>query len=513
MIDIRRRPTDLPWTLLLLVSLSAQVILALIAISSGEVRSILTEVASRGEALNLAASTSWNLSSPLESVLQNFYLDTEDLPTLCRSISTSLMSCSLAAAVFLLLLAYTPVNVVVYSVTVVAPSALLLTGALHVHGIGDSIQIAGISAGGWPLIAVSAILLACTYFSWKHIRLGVATLRCTASFLRGNYFIVGYPFLFSLIHLVGFLLWSLALTGALVSFRRIDSWEWHLQVSFVLASMLIFLWGSACVTSLSTFVIALLVSTWFRCGSSPLAFAARPTQLTNAVVVALKYHLGSFTLGSLLLAIVQLLNIVLFWANKAEEGMMNAADVLSGRRPVHEARRPPSFVRALRSFAADVLEVAATWASKQAFVQIAISGSNFSKSAMTAAELVRYAPASFLVVESLSRIEHRICEFLFIAMSVGISYLLGFEGFKGLMPSAFAAWIAAESLLHPYTVATTTLLHCCLQDYKQCNNPKPGTVSADDARPAAVKALMKTMQSLDTYDDSFVQHYSSLSRA
>lgn len=92
----------------------------------------------------------------------------------------------------------------------------------------------------------------------------------------------------------------------------------------------------------------------------------------------------------------------------------------------------------------------------------------------------------------------RACEFLLIGVAVLVASSFGLEGLQGLGPVAVSAWLAAESLLHPYSVATTTILHCCLLDK---DAPQEGKVP-----PEAVQ-LQRTMEELSGTDGSFVQHY------
>ena len=53
---------------------------------------------------------------------------------------------------------------------------------------------------------------------------------------------------------------------------------------------------------------------------------------------------------------------------------------------------------------------------------------------------------------------------MLVCIAVLAAASFGLEGLRGLGPVAFAAYLAAEFLLHPYSVATTTILHCCLLD-------------------------------------------------
>ncbi|CAE7488351.1 Ctl2 [Symbiodinium sp. CCMP2592] len=274
-----------------------------------------------------------------------------------------------------------------------------------------------------------------------------------------------------MVHVVGIGLWLAAVLGVRTVIEQDLTLDWRSQFNVVCALLLCFLWGSAFVTGLSTFVVAHVASRWYARG--PLASSESPVQ---ALLVGLRYHAGSIALGSLLLAFVRLLNILLWWAEKAQDEVVQQAVPGGPRR----RQRPPSCMRSFRNFAAEILEAVATWASKQAFVQVAISGCGFVPGATKAARLSASAPLGFLVVEGLANAFHRICELFLIGLAVVIASAWGCEGFKELLPPAAAAWLAAESLLHPYSVATTTILHCILMDThtKQENDRAPSEASS-----------------------------------
>eukprot|EP00913_Durusdinium_trenchii_P009465 g8896.t1 len=364
-----------------------------------------------------------------------------------KGIMAALVSAAFSSGGFLLLLAYFPVHLVVNFIAVGGPAALIVLGGLSIAN-SPITALLGLEAHlGWPFMMLGVLGLIGTSFAWQYLRLGIAVLRTSAAFIRARPSIGAYPLLFGVVHLSGLCLWALAVFGIRSSFQdQIEQMDWHSQFGTATAMLLCFLWGNAFVTGLSTFAVSYAACHW--------------------------YHAGSVALGSLLLAFVRTLNVMLWWAEKAQEEATAAASGAVGAvglpRGAGPRRRPPSLLRSLRNFAAEVLEVVATWASKQAFVQIAISGCPFAAGAMRAGHLAAKAPAGFLMVEALSNVFQRACEFLLICMSLVVASCCGLEGVAGLGPVALSAYLAAESLLHPYSVATTTILHCCFTTAEQC---------------------------------------------
>lgn len=444
---------------------------------------------------NVTVHDGW-LSRAKDAVTNWVELRPENLRLESQGIAVALGTSAVSSGAFLLLLAYFPVHLVVNVVAIGGPLSLLAIGGLAISG-SPVAQLLGVEAHfGWPLVLVGVLALIFVSFAWGYLRLGIAVLRCSAAFLRARPSIGAYPLLFGLVHIAGLALWGLAVLGMRSSFQDIEDLDWQSQFGTASAMLLCFLWGNAFVTGLSTFAVAYAACHWYGRGSKDAGHGG-----LVAIQVGLRYHAGSLALGSLLLALVRTLNVMLWWAEKAQEEAAAAASGAAQRAvglPVQRPAQPPSLLRSLRNFAAEVLEVVATWASKQAFVQIAMSGCPFATGAMRAGQLALKAPAGFVMVESLSMIFQRACEFLLIGVAVLVASSFGLEGLQGLGPVAVSAWLAAESLLHPYSVATTTILHCCLLDK---DAPQEGKVP-----PEAVQ-LQRTMEELSGTDGSFVQHY------
>lgn len=455
-----------------------------------------------------------------------FLPPTSQLETSLRTASAGLMACAIAGVCFLLLLTWIPVRLVIYGVTLCCPGALVALGGLllflddEVAALGPS----GGSAGGPVLIAFGVLGLLGARVFWRHIRLGVAVLRCTSAFLRDVPCVGLYPPCFALAHITGAALWLLALLGAALFLGEgsigFSAGFWT-RVAVSVGLLLAFLWGNASMTALSTFAVARVAAGWYYSAAAARGSAEEPETepeaaadtkmdqvypvggwrrrprcgLGNAVVEGVVQRLGSLAFGALLLAIVRLIHLLLGWLAKKD------AQISSG--PAYQVQTP-SLARSCREFATNVSEVAATWASRQAFVQLALNdGSCFAQAAERAARLALNAPAGFAAVESLAYIFHRTCELALVAVAVLAARVCGAQGAWGLLPPAIAACLAAEGLLHPYSVATSTILQCYLLE-------KP--IRARPAQPS-VGALDQTLDawfqadSSDSAGHSFVRHY------
>lgn len=455
-----------------------------------------------------------------------FLPPTSQLQISLRAASAGLVACAMAGVCFLLLLTYLPVRLVIYGVTLCCPGALVALGGLLMF-LDDEVAALGplgSSAGGPVLMACGILGLLGARVFWRHIRLGVAVLRCTSAFLRDVPCVGLYPPCFALAHITGATLWLLALLGAALFLGESSigfSAGFWTRVAASVGLLLAFLWGNASMTALSTFAVARVAAGWYYSAAGARGREEEPETepeaeadtkadqlslvgewrqrprcgLGNAVVEGVVQRLGSLVFGALLLAIVRLIHLVLCWWAKK--------DAQTSSAPAHQVQAP-SLVRSCREFAANVLEAAATWASRQAFVQLALNdGGCFAMAAERAARLALNAPAGFAAVESLAYIFHRTCELALVAVAVLTARVCGAQGAWGLLPPAFVACLAAEGLLHPYSVATSTILQCHLLE-------KP--VRARPAQPS-VGALDKTLDtwfqadSSNSVAHSFVRHY------
>jgi len=384
---------------------------------------------------------------------------------------------------------------------------LTILGALSLAGgelVCAKIGLSGWAAsGGGVLLALGCVGLLFTFTSWHHIRLSVAALRCVSAFLRDSPWVGLCAPLFAIIHLAGLMLWLLASLGAAVLLGSTGCSGIITKLASSLGLLICFLWGSACTTALSSFVVARVTVGWHRpstCGKQ-----RGPHLLVQELSIGLRYHLGSLALGSLLLALVQLLSILLSCVARKPRRERLASAPWEMHLPVPQPE-PPSVVRSCQHCAAGVLEAVARWASRQAFVQVAICDCSFGEAAARATHLTMKVPVGFLTVEAMARLFHRGCEICLLCLASCAAVAFNFRGPAELVPPLLGAWLAAESLLHPYSVATTAILQCGLLSQ---------STDESASAPAAAKVLHQTLrtwkgsgrQSEDVLGSNFAGHY------
>mmetsp|Transcript_56379 Transcript_56379/g.150527 ORF Transcript_56379/g.150527 Transcript_56379/m.150527 type:complete len:144 (+) Transcript_56379:3-434(+) len=138
-------------------------------------------------------------------------------------------------------------------------------------------------------------------------------------------------------------------------------------------------------------------------------------------------------------------------------------------------------------------------AAKQAYVEVAISGCGFLQAAKVATTRVAKAPKSFLAVESAGAFQRFGSQLLLIVSAgcVAVALVPLDDGAEtstvaSLLLAFGGAWLVAESVLHPVSVVTTTILQCLLLDDRTCK---------EDYVPAPLRWLMQAPES------SFAAHY------
>merc|ERR1711957_5748 len=153
-------------------------------------------------------------------------------------------------------------------------------------------------------------------------------------------------------------------------------------------SFFMYLWIAAFIIACTQCIIAGAVGSWF--------FTPRGQKLTKpvfAVVIknTLLWHLGSMAFGSFILAVVQFIKWMLRWAEKQLEAQGNKAMAC--------------VLKILRCLVT-CFEKCVKFLNKNAYIQIAIKGKNFCRSAKNAFQLIWRNAARFFVVCSLSYIVH-----------------------------------------------------------------------------------------------------------
>lgn len=155
-------------------------------------------------------------------------------------------------------------------------------------------------------------------------------------------------------------------------------------------SFFMYLWNNAFIIALGQTCIAGAVGVWFftpnnKKGSVP--------SVSQSVFLCFRYHTGSLAFGALILAIVQFIRYVLMYFEKQAQAQKN---------------RVMACLLKVFQYALWCLEKFIKFLNKNAYIQIALRGTNFCTSAKKAFEIITQNVLRFGVVATLGRVIHYI---------------------------------------------------------------------------------------------------------
>lgn len=274
-----------------------------------------------------------------------------------------------------------------------------------------------------------------------------------------------------------------------------------------LGLVLCYFWGNGFVTALSSFSTARLAGEWYFARPQLKRKVAEPRRALQVVKLGLLKHGGSLALAALLLAVLRTLNIVFCWAGRDH------------RRHPEDSRCRRVWLGA-RERVAGCLEAFARFVSKGALVEVALSGCGFFEGASRAARRTAAAPKRFAAVESAGALQRATSEAMLVGLAgCAAAVLWASSGWDGedaaeledeggwaaqggrgalvaaVLPACFGAWLVAESMMHPVSTATSTLLHCWLLE--DCST------DASHVPPPFKQLLSSQVEE----EGAFAQHY------
>lgn len=235
--------------------------------------------------------------------------------------------------------------------------------------------------GAYAVWGLSFILLCCVCCNLKNIRIGVAVMKCTAAFLGGTPQVFLVPPL-SLVFVIGWLFVWLVITAYLASIGKLTqrtdfTFLTNVQRSqetdyMLLYSLFGYLWLNAFIIGVSQFIISAACAIWYFTSTSDSNGSG---SLTRGLFWVFRYHLGSIAFGSFLIALVQLIRIIFeYYKSKIEKLNKNNPAV--------------KIILCVSSCCLACLERFIKFISKNAYIQIAITGKNFCAAAWNAFILI-----------------------------------------------------------------------------------------------------------------------------
>lgn len=218
----------------------------------------------------------------------------------------------------------------------------------------------------------------------------------------------------------------------------------------VMYSFFSFLWNNALLIATGQCIIAGAVVVWFF---APKNQKTRSGKVQFAFWNAMRYHFGSLAFGSFILAVVQFVRYALMYLEKQSGTPKNRIAVLLNR-----------IVQCILW----CFEKCIKFLNRNAYIQIAIKGTNFCQSALKAFSLILQNFVRFGVIAILGNIIHLVGYTFIMAATLGTGYLL----LRAMQPDvnpvvpmivyAFISYLVGMLYINIYAMAVDSSLQCFL---------------------------------------------------
>jgi hypothetical protein len=213
------------------------------------------------------------------------------------------------------------------------------------------------------------------------------------------------------------------------------------------------LWINAFMIAFGQLAIAGAVSSWYF---APNDSKLLPTYVPWGVKTALTYHMGSVALGSMIIALIQLLKYYLMYLSKQAEKQHN---------------KILSIIFSILAYAVWCFEKCAKFLSKNAYIQIALLGKKFCSAAKDAFWLI-FRNAGRIAVAGMIAPVINVLGFLLITLvTVFIGFmLLTASGMELSSPYGACSiyliegWVCGKLVMNVFGLAVDTILQCFVLD-------------------------------------------------
>jgi len=233
------------------------------------------------------------------------------------------------------------------------------------------------------------------------------------------------------------------------------------------------LWNNAFLIALGQCIIAGAVCAWFF---APAKEKLKKATLRASIYNCFRFHAGSLAFGAFILAVVQFIKAMAYYLEQQAKAQKNKVMVL--------------LMKVLQC-CLWCIEKCVKFLNKNAYIQVAILGKNFCRSAKNAFMLIAKNFARFGVVATLGTIIHFL-GFIFIMAS---TVMLGYFILMGLHPDIYPmvpvtlyiviSYLVAKLYMNVFGLAVDTMLQCFI-----ATEEMGGEAAGDDFVPGPMKAFV-----------------------
>lgn len=213
-------------------------------------------------------------------------------------------------------------------------------------------------------------------------------------------------------------------------------------------AIFMFLWNNAFLIAIGQTIVAGAVCVWFF---APHAEKRKKASVCAATKTVFRYHLGSLAFGSFILAVVQFLRFLAYYLEKQAQAQKN---------------KVMQIIAKIAGCLLACLEKSVKFLNRQAYIQIALMGTNFCTSAWNAFRLILSMPFLMAFTRILSSFVNLIGVMFIMICTTVVGYLI----VDGLYPDvsvvvpvfmyAAIGYLVGKLMMNVFTPAVDTSLQC-----------------------------------------------------
>ncbi|CAE8680096.1 unnamed protein product [Polarella glacialis] len=259
-------------------------------------------------------------------------------------------------------------------------------------------------------------------------------------------------------------------------------------------SFFVFLWNNALLIATGQCIIAGAVGVWFF---TPNSEKGNRPAIKTAIWNVLRYHLGSVAFGSFIIAVIQFIRWLMYYYEQQAKAQKNRVLVM--------------ILKALQCIIW-CFEKCVQFLNKNAYIQIALMGTNFCTSAKKAFFLILRNALRFGTVAMLGQMIHAI-GFLFItSATVGIGYLILSAMHPDISPGiplvvyCFMSYVVSMLFMNVFGLAVDTTLQLACRDGQLAGEQSRGAAQGGFHRTSSEHKLEFAFSIYDVNKDGYISN-------
>jgi len=257
------------------------------------------------------------------------------------------------------------------------------------------------------------------------------------------------------------------------------AFDWRFWVSYF-----VFLWNQALNIAVGQCVLAGSVGVWFFTANQEKG--SKPS-IRTALKHAFRYHLGSLAFGSFIIAVIQLIRTLMKYYEQQAKAQKNRIVVI---------------ILKVCQCIMWCLEKCVQYLNKNAYIQIALMGTNFCTSAKKAFFLILRNAVRFGVVAILGGVIEKIGLFFITGVTAGLGYMIFSAMYPDLSPVVpviiyvMLGYVVARLFTSVFSMAVDTTLQCFLA----CEEMELAVAGPEGFVPGPLEGWLDTSKKAEDVD-------------